>query len=165
MADGRGGYRAPSNPAPVSGVGKNSRRTDGGPVQALRRLPAAEGFAQPNAYGEDTSYYQEQRTAPLAAGPQASTPPPPQPAGGGQSQQAAAPPLPQVVPMGAPSQRPDEPVTAGADLGAGPGSAALGLANPTVGAITSARQFVEHAAATSSSPMLTWLAGQMGRAY
>jgi hypothetical protein len=32
---GDGGYQAPRNPAPVSGPGKLSKRTDGGPAQAL----------------------------------------------------------------------------------------------------------------------------------
>lgn len=35
--------------------------------------------------------------------------------------------LPQVVPLDAPSQRPDEPVTAGAAGGLGPGPAAAGI--------------------------------------
>jgi hypothetical protein len=33
--------------------------------------------------------------------------------------------LPEVTPLMAPSQRPDEPITAGIDLGAGPGSSAM----------------------------------------
>jgi hypothetical protein len=33
--------------------------------------------------------------------------------------------LPEVTPLMAPSQRPDEPITSGIDLGAGPGSSAL----------------------------------------
>lgn len=38
----RGGYRKPSNPAPVSGPGKLSRRTDGGPgsKQAMQEIPS-----------------------------------------------------------------------------------------------------------------------------
>jgi len=38
----RGGYRKPGNPAPVSGPGKLSRRTDGGPgsKQAMREVPS-----------------------------------------------------------------------------------------------------------------------------
>lgn len=39
----------------------------------------------------------------------------------------AGPDMSQVTPFGAPSERPDEPVTAGADVGPGPGSEALGL--------------------------------------
>ena len=35
MANGRGGYRQPSNPAPVSGPGALSKRTDGGAVEGI----------------------------------------------------------------------------------------------------------------------------------
>jgi hypothetical protein len=35
-----------------------------------------------------------------------------------------------VVPLDAPSQRPDEPITAGIDRGPGPGAAALGMSTP-----------------------------------
>jgi len=35
-----------------------------------------------------------------------------------------------VVPLTAPTQRPDEPVTAGVDVGPGPGREILGLKNP-----------------------------------
>ena len=44
----RGGYRQPSNPAPVSGPGALSARTDGGAgnsKQPIRRIPG-------QAYGE-----------------------------------------------------------------------------------------------------------------
>lgn len=34
MTDGRGGYRRPTNPAPASGPGALSQRTDGGPPVA-----------------------------------------------------------------------------------------------------------------------------------
>ena len=36
----------------------------------------------------------------------------------------------EVTPFGAPSAKPDEPVTHGADSGPGPGLASLGLADP-----------------------------------
>lgn len=36
----------------------------------------------------------------------------------------------EVTPFGAPSARPDEPVTHGADAGAGPGLSSLGLQDP-----------------------------------
>lgn len=45
----RGGYQRPSNPAPVSGPGAMSKRTDGGPVQKLRDLPDAQ-------YGEAATF-------------------------------------------------------------------------------------------------------------
>jgi hypothetical protein len=109
--DNRGGYRRPTKPAPVSGPGKLSRRTDGGPAkQPVRALSDA-------AYGEQATYRADQQGAPMAKAPGVSQ--------GG----APAPPtdLSNVVPFGAPSQRPGEPVTAGADAGAGPGSEALGM--------------------------------------
>jgi hypothetical protein len=37
-----------------------------------------------------------------------------------------------VVPLSAPSQRPEEPITTGIDMGAGAGSEALGMPMPTV---------------------------------
>lgn len=161
---GKGGYQAPQHPAPVSGVGANSRRTDGGPVQKLYRLPAAQGTAPPNQYGEDTSYYQEQQTAPLAAAPQAPPPasaPSPQqapPAGGGVNPSA-------VTPIGAPSQRPDEPVTTGAAAGPGAGPAALNLPNPAIQAQQSAAQFIQQMAATSNNPALQYLASTVKSSY
>lgn len=55
-----------------------------------------------------------------ALGPPGSAPPTGMgPPGGG--------PTAEVVPLGAPSGRSDEPVTAGIDMGAGPGSASLGM--------------------------------------
>lgn len=114
MAAQHGGYRKPTNPAPVSGPGHLSKRTDGKqPVMAL-----------PNAgYGEQQDYHDIQTGAPMSqvATPAGGAPPgPPAP-----HPSAAA-----VVPLGAPSQRPGEPVTAGADAGPGPDSSALGLPSP-----------------------------------
>lgn len=114
MADARGGYRKPSNPAPASAPGALSKRTDGGPSapkQPIRALPDA-------AYGEQATFRADQQGAPMSATakPQA-----------GQAGPLAD--LSQVVPFGAPSQRPDEPVTAGAPSGPGPGPEALGIGN------------------------------------
>ena len=107
----RGGYRAPTKPAPTSGPGKMSRRTDGGPGarQPMATLPNP-------AYGEQATYRQDQQGAPMAASPS--------PSGGPQMPSAD---LSQVTPFGAPTQRPNEPITAGAASGAGPGPEALGL--------------------------------------
>lgn len=101
-----GGYRKPTNPAPVSGPGAHSRRTDGQPTMDL-----------PNAqYGENASFREIQGGASIPSSQSPSGPP------GG-----AAPAGPPVVPLGAPSTEPGTPVTAGADMGAGPGMEALGL--------------------------------------
>lgn len=114
---GKGGYQPPRKPAPSSGPGPLSKRTDGGPAdkrQPIRELPNAE-------YGEAKEFRTNQQAAPMAATPAASgmpAMPPPNPAA-------------DVVGFGAPSQRPDEPVTAGADAGLGPDAAALGIPDPS----------------------------------
>lgn len=105
MADGHGGYRRPSSPAAVSGPGAHSARTDGRPKQM--DLPDAK-------YGEAANFQEIQQGAAMGA-PAAST------SGGGGM------PMTPPTPLGEPSQSPDQPVTAGADAGAGPGSEALGL--------------------------------------
>lgn len=103
----RGGYQAPAKPAPASGPGALSRRTDG---QPMRQLPNAE-------YGEQKNYQAMQRAAPAAES--------------GLDVTAANAPSPvdmsQITPLTADSQFPNEAVTAGAAMGAGPGVDALGL--------------------------------------
>lgn len=85
-----GGYRRPANPAPVSGPGALSRRTDGGPgQQPIRELPDAD-------YGEAKDFREMQQAAPMAAGQL-----PPVDASG-------------IVGLGEPSQFPEMPVTQGA---------------------------------------------------
>jgi hypothetical protein len=105
-----GGYRQPSSPAPVSGPGALSKRTDGGPGQPVR---APSG----GAYGDRQELEQLQQAAPLAASPGGDVGAP-QPA---QDLTAG------LVGFDAPSQEPDTPITAGAALGDGPGLEALGL--------------------------------------
>lgn len=82
-----GGYRAPRNPAPVSGPGALSKRTD---VQVPMRLPDPD-------YGEGKEFIDIQKSAPV---PQEVKPTP--------------------VPLTAPTQFPDEPLSAGAPFGPGP---------------------------------------------
>lgn len=98
----RGGYQKPSNPAPVSGPGKLSRRTDGGPTQAPKLIPSG------GKYGERKALAEQQAAAPMAGNP---IPPMAAP-------KVAAPVTP-VTNLFAPTERPDEPVTAGAPVGAG----------------------------------------------
>ncbi len=45
----QGGYRKPNNPAPVSGPGSLSQRTDGGPTQPAVREVARQAAAAPTA--------------------------------------------------------------------------------------------------------------------
>lgn len=96
-----GGYRRPSAPAPVSGPGAQSKRTDGGPAQKLRDLPDAQ-------YGENATYRDLQVQAPLAQTP--ASRPPTGPSGGKGSAPSTA--------FDAPTARPDEPVQTGLGLGA-----------------------------------------------
>jgi hypothetical protein len=107
----RGGYRQPGNPAPVSGPGALSQRTDGGPGQPVR-VPSG------GAYGERQSLEQMQQGAPLSASPGGDVG---APQGGDVSDG--------LVGFDAPTQAPDTPVTAGAAGGEGPGPEALGLPN------------------------------------
>lgn len=101
----KGGYRKPNNPAPVSGPGKLSRRTDGGPgsKQAMREMTGGK-------YGENKALMEQQQGAPLAGSPT------PNPQVTLSSSNTAKPP---VTGLFAPTQRPDEPVTAGMPFGPG----------------------------------------------
>lgn len=105
MANGHGGQRTPANPAAASGPGALSQRTDGGATQA----PQVAGGGE---YGERAEMMDLQSGAAMQGG------------GGGP---APGPSRDQLTPLGAPSGRPDEPVTAGADAGAGIGARAAGI--------------------------------------
>lgn len=97
----RGGYRKPANPAPVSGPGALSRRTDGGPTQPVRPIPGG------GQYGARKDMIELQSGAPMAGNPQVQ---------------------PDVSPLTGifdPTSKPEEPITAGADFGPGPGSEVL----------------------------------------
>ena len=143
-SSGRGGYQAPNNPAPVSGPGAMSQRTDGGPGQAIQRLGNAK-------YGEQKAFQQIQQGAPMAAG--ANPPVGPSPGAFSQAAQSGGPGG-AVTPFGAPTQRPGEPVTSGAPRGAGPGSEALNLAPST--------NKQDFAALRPALPMLQFLANLPG---
>lgn len=97
-----GGYRKPTNPAPVSGPGKLSQRTDGGPAD--KRMLTGGG-----EYGESKDLAGLQTGAP------------------GAPTEQGRPEANPIIPLDAPSRRPDEPVTTGAALGEGPGTEMLGL--------------------------------------
>lgn len=103
MANGRGGYRKPTNPAPVSGPGSLSRRTDGGPAQVVSTAPN-----QP--YGEAKQQAAQQAIQPMGAAaplPPAANVSPPSGGGGQQPQPQQMPPY-QGGDFAGPSQRPDE---------------------------------------------------------
>src|SRR2546428_10516428 len=115
MAGGHGGYRQPEHPAPVSGPGALSKRTDGGPGHHSQVMSTAPD----QAYGEQTDQMNQQRVAGMAA----ATPLPPaaQAAQGAPGADAGAPAY-EGGRFNAPSGRPDEPVTHGVDIGPGAGS-------------------------------------------
>ena len=107
MAEQQGGYRRPSSPAPVSGPGALSRRTDG---QGARYMAGGE-------YGEGQEMMDLQTSAPMSKAPAQ-----PRPSRSRSARQAVDEAM-QVTPLFAPTERPDEPITAGAPFGPGPGPA------------------------------------------
>ena len=111
MAERQGGMRRPQNPAPVSGPGQLSQRTDGGPQQVLSDVSGL-------AYGENQGMEDLQSAAPMSASGQ-TTARATRRGGTGRSVQGAA--GMGATPLMSPTQRPDEPVTAGAPFGPGPG--------------------------------------------
>lgn len=114
-----GGYQKPKHPAPYSGPGKFSRRTDGGPSD---KRQAAQVIPSQN-YGDRSEMQALQTSAPLAATGSMNGV---EPGAAAAPQQASLPP---IVPLDAPTTRPDEPITAGIDMGPGPGANALGISN------------------------------------
>ena len=89
-----GGYRRPNNPAPVSGPGKTSRRTDGFGMPNNTQAPSdVTGLP----YGENQEVNDVAASAPLAAAPD----------------------VPKATPLNAPTERPTEPVTRGVPMGKG----------------------------------------------
>ena len=109
-----GGPRTPAHPAPVSGPGRLSRRTDGG---ITHQQISAVGD---QAYGEAKAQKDAQRIAPMAGADPMAKPAvaPPGAGGGGMPAYAGG-------DFAGPSQRPGEPITAGVDIGAGPGPEAM----------------------------------------
>jgi hypothetical protein len=94
----------------VSGIGSLSKRTDlnvsAQPARYISGLP----------YGQGEATYDQQVAAPMA----------------GTAEVPMA--LPEITPLTAPTQRPQEPITAGVDFGPGPNSTVIKLPNtqPTV---------------------------------
>ena len=104
----KGGYRKPNNPAPVSGPGKLSRRTDGGPTQAAKYIPAG------GKYGEASALRDMQQSAPMQGNPTPNMPTPNVPA-----QSMPTRPSGPVTGLFDPTPRPGEPLTAGMPFGDG----------------------------------------------
>lgn len=96
--EGRGGYRQPNNPAPVSGPGSLSKRTDGGAIEGMTQ-PQQEytGFG----YGENGKLAEQQSGAAMAG--------------------TNIPGF-NFTALTAPSERPNEPITSGINIGDGGGT-------------------------------------------
>jgi hypothetical protein len=108
MAENRGGYRptAPqNNPANVSATG-GAGQSGTQPARYMSGL----------AYGQGQAQMQQQTSAPMAGNPVAAI-----------ASATTANNLPQITGINEPTQRPDEPVTHGIDMGPGAGSEAVTL--------------------------------------
>lgn len=103
----QGGYRRPENPAPVSGPGSLSRRTDG---QGARYMSGGE-------YGEGQEMMDLQNSAPMSKTETV------RPRSARSSSNAIRPmnESESVTPLFSPTSRPNEPITAGAAFGPGAG--------------------------------------------
>jgi hypothetical protein len=101
-----GGYRQPMNPAPVSPPGALSQRTDGGAMDGMTQpAQSYSGFA----YGQNKALADQQAGAPMMGMPLFAD----------------------ITPLGAPTVRPDEPLTSGINRGDGPGAEAMRGLVPT----------------------------------
>lgn len=116
----QGGYRTPENPAPMSGPGALSQRTDGGPAQGAKYISGL-------PYGQGQETYNQQTAAPMAAAEPA----------------PAAPAMPPMLSLNDMTQRPDEPLTAGLDIGDGPGSEVMNLPNRSQSLIDTIRYLTQ----------------------
>ena len=105
----RGGYRQPANPAPVSGPGSLSQRTDGGATEGMSK-PQPKAVYTGLPYGDNKSVNDQQSGADIAGTGIPSMPTP-------------------IVPLNAPTQRPNEPVTTGINMGPGGGTETRQLPN------------------------------------
>lgn len=130
-------------------------------------LPARAATGQ--TYGKAQSQLQAQHDVPmrpaplpLAAGPQPSLQGP----GAANGSPSPAAPGPSPIPPGAfgdihrPTERPNEPVTAGASLGPGPGPEAIAGNMATTARINSVSTVLAKAAAATGSPVLQQLASR-----
>lgn len=109
--NGHGGYRKPDSPAAVSPPGALSKRTDTGPSKPT--LPTG----QPYGSRQNLEQFQQ-------SGPMATSQPLPGPTAGGGTPPTQPPPAATLDPF-APTQRPNEPITAGIPHGPGPNGGIL----------------------------------------
>ena len=141
--------------------GKLATRTDGG-VASKQAQRYVSGMP---SYGDGQDLMNLQAQAPMGATPDLSKPTPAaamQPQGQAQQGQPGQ----QLTPLTAPTQRPNEPVTAGAPAGAGPGPEALNLPAPDVSQYQTAKEQIQAmAASATASPALKQLASRFNQVY
>ena len=101
----QGGYRQPNNPAPVSGPGALSQRTDGGATEGMSKPQPKQDYTG-FAYGQNKGLADQQSGADLAGTGIPSMPAP-------------------VIPLNAPTQMPDVPIENGLPMGPGAGPEAI----------------------------------------
>jgi hypothetical protein len=156
---GKGGYQAPVRPAMQSGPGAMSQRTDGGPAskQAVRYISG-----MPN-YGDGADLVDLQSSAPMASTPAPSPAPTSAINAAAQQNQSQVQPVQPIVPLTAPTQRPNEPVTAGAPVGPGPGPEILGTMPTQVGGASAKQTIQALASHPDASPELKRLASILGQ--
>jgi hypothetical protein len=121
MANGHGGYRQPNNPAPVSGPGALSKRTDGGAIDGMTQPPK---YMAGLGYGEGGNMPQ-QTAAPM------------------QGNDVPAMPAP-AISLSEPTMRPEEPITSGINMGEGPGMEALKVPNMQYSPSQTIRQIAQY---------------------
>jgi len=124
---GPGGYRAPSNPAPVSGPGALSKRTDGGPTQGAKYISGL-------PYGQGQETYSNQLAAPMAGNPMS----------GSAMGNSGLVQMEMPTELMAATSRPNEPITSGIDIGDGPGSSSLRLPNQEPNILTIMQRLAEN---------------------
>ena len=134
---GKGGYQQPSNPAPVSGPGALSQRTDGGAVEGMSAPTQGPKYMPGLGYGKGGENMANQQAEPLAGNP--------------------IPNFPAPVALSAPTQRPDEPVTAGINMGPGPGTEARALPNQAPSLVDTVRHLANFDSSGDSEMLLRHL--------
>ena len=133
--------------AGVAGPGPFSVRTDG------LSLPSA-------GYGEGVQTQAIKSAAPLEKAPQVRG------AQGTEVKQAAEQNPAPVTSLYAPTERPQEPITTGISLGAGPGPEVLGVSSPDSGQYQTAYQlFQQLASSPDASPTLKYLAQRIQQGF
>lgn len=106
----------------VSGPGNLAKRTD----MNVSKQPVR--YISGGQYGEGSQTLAQQQAAPMAGKPQPST---------ALNPSAVRSMMEKVVPLSAPTQRPDEPITAGMPFGMGPGPEAMELPMPVAPRLSS----------------------------